>query len=88
MVCTRTGDFALDVPEASGARAGAAPTGPHGAAPASPPPPPPVSIEQMLATQNDLMQVLMENLVNGGVCQPHHPLVMDSSYVHRGDWSA
>jgi hypothetical protein len=83
MVCTHTGDFALDVPEASGARAGAAatgpcglaPTGPRRAAPRSPspppPPPPPVSIEQLLATQNELMQVLTENLVQCVVRQPH-----------------
>jgi hypothetical protein len=51
MVRTCTGDFALDVPEASGARGGAAPTGPRGIAPTSPPlPPPPVSIEQLLAS--------------------------------------
>jgi hypothetical protein len=51
MVCTCTGDFALDVPEASGARGGAAPTGPRGIAPTSPLlPPPPVSIKQLLAS--------------------------------------
>jgi hypothetical protein len=44
-------------------------------------PPLPVSIEQLLATQNELMRVLMENLVHRGVCQPHHQPVMDSSYT-------
>jgi hypothetical protein len=33
MVRTRTADFILDVPEGSSARCGAAPIGPHGAAP-------------------------------------------------------
>jgi hypothetical protein len=54
MVHTRTGDFILDMPEGSGARRGAVPTGPRGAAPEPPPPPPlplaPMSIEQLLAT--------------------------------------
>jgi hypothetical protein len=48
LVCIHTGNFALDVPEASGARGSAAPTEHHGAAPA--PPPPLVSIEQLLST--------------------------------------
>jgi hypothetical protein len=72
MVCTRTCNFALDVPEVSSAHGGAAPTGPHGVAPTgprgatpmSPPPSPPMSIEQLLATQNKLMWVLTENLVH------------------------
>jgi hypothetical protein len=55
MVHTRTGDFALDVPEAFGACGGAAPTGPRGIAPTGPHgvtpmwPLPLVSIEQLLA---------------------------------------
>jgi hypothetical protein len=79
----RTGDFILDIPKGSGARRGAAPTGPHGAAPEPPPPPPPppVSIEQLLATQNELKQVLTENLMHRGRCQPHHQQVLDSSYT-------
>jgi hypothetical protein len=52
MVCMCTSNFVLDVPEGSGARRGAAPTGPRGAAleapPPLPPPPPPVNIEQLL----------------------------------------
>jgi hypothetical protein len=67
MVHTRTGDFILDMPEDSSARRGAVPTGPRGAAPEPPPPPPlppaPMSIEQLLAMQNELMLVLTENLV-------------------------
>jgi hypothetical protein len=45
MVRTRTGDFALDMPQASGAHARVAATGPRGPTPASPSPPlPPMSI--------------------------------------------
>jgi hypothetical protein len=86
MVCTRTSDFAPDVPESSNARAGAASIGPRGPTPELPPPPPPlpspVSLEQLLAMQNELMQVLMENLIHRGGCQPHHLPVMDSSYTN------
>jgi hypothetical protein len=73
MVRMCTGNFTLDMLESSGARAravangpcGSAPTGPHGATPPSPPPPPSlVSIEQMLATQNELMRVLTENIMH------------------------
>jgi hypothetical protein len=85
MVRTCIGNFAPDVPESLNARARAAATGPHGPAPElpppSPPPPPSVSIEQLLATQNKLMRVLMENLMHRGVHQPHHQPVMDSSYI-------
>jgi hypothetical protein len=80
-----TVNFSLDVPESSDACAraaatghhGAAPTGPRGATPEPPPPPlappPPMSIEQLLATKNELM--------HHGVRQPHHQLEMDSSYT-------
>jgi hypothetical protein len=85
MVHTCTSDFILHVPEGSGARRGAAPTGPCGAALEPPPtpslPPPPVSINQLLATQNELMQVLTENLVHRGGRQPHHQMVLDYSYT-------
>jgi hypothetical protein len=85
MVRTCISNFTPDVPESSNARARAAATGPRGPAPElpSPPPPPPpyVSIEQLLATQNELMRVLMENLMHRGVHQPHHQPVMDSSYI-------
>jgi hypothetical protein len=86
MVRTRTGDFVIDVPEGSGAHRGAAPIGPRETAHASPqpppPPPPPVSIERLLATQNELMWVLTENLVHRGGRQPHHHQVLDSSYTY------
>jgi hypothetical protein len=56
MVHTRTfQDAILDIPEGSVGRGrGQVPCG--GA-----PPPPPVSMEQLLATQNDLMRRLVEN---------------------------
>jgi hypothetical protein len=67
MVCMRTGDFTQDVPEPLNAHAGAATNELHNATrgtPLPPPPPPlPVSIEQLLATQNELMRGLTENLV-------------------------
>jgi hypothetical protein len=85
MVHTRTGDFDLDVPEGSGARHGASPIGLRGPTLEAPPPPlpplPPVSIKQLVATQNELMWVLTENLMHHGVHQPHHQPVMDSSYT-------
>jgi hypothetical protein len=50
---------------------------PHGGAP----PPPPVSLEQLLATQNDLMRKLIENDERRGAerQQPRHQ-ERDSSY--------
>jgi hypothetical protein len=65
MVRTCIGDYAQDMSESLNARAGAAVNELHNAARGSPPPPPPLlmSIEQLLATQNELMQVLIENLV-------------------------
>jgi hypothetical protein len=56
MVHTRTSeDSILDIPEGSVGRG-------HGHAPRdSAPPRPPVSLEQLLATQNDLMRRLVEN---------------------------
>jgi hypothetical protein len=73
MVCTHTGDLTQDVPELSNARAGVATNElhnvAHGTHPHPPPPPPPpphplpVSLEQLLATQNELMRVLTENLM-------------------------
>jgi hypothetical protein len=83
MVRTRTGDFALDMPESLNARARAAATRPQGPAPELPPPPPPspMSLEQLLAMQNELMWVLTENLMHCGVHQSHHQPVLDSSYT-------
>jgi hypothetical protein len=76
MVHTRTSkDSILDIPKGSG-RSGRGQV-PHGGAP----PPPPVSLEQLLATQNDLMRRLIENDEHRGVerQQPRHQ-ERDSSY--------
>jgi hypothetical protein len=40
-----------------------------------------VSLEQLLATQNELMRVLMENLVQHEVCPPHRQPGVDTSYT-------
>jgi hypothetical protein len=73
---TRTSeDVILDIPEGSVGRGrGQVPCG--GA-----PPPPPVSLEQLLATQNDLMRRLIENDEHRGAerQQPRHQ-ERDSSY--------
>jgi hypothetical protein len=72
MVHTRTfEDPILDIPEGSvGCGCGQVP---HGGAP-PPPPRPPINLEQLLATQNDLMRRLVENDEHHGVerQQPRH----------------
>jgi hypothetical protein len=79
MVCTRTSDDPiLDIPEGSTERG-------RGQVPCSNAPPPPphplVSLEQLLATQNDLMRRLVENNERRGAKrqQPQHQ-ERDSSY--------
>jgi hypothetical protein len=66
-----TEDAALDIPEGSLSRGHV-----HGQAPhANPPPPPPrapVSIEDLLATQNELMSVLVQNEAHHGMDHPQH----------------
>jgi hypothetical protein len=55
---------------------------PRAAAPLPPPPPPslPVSIEQLLATQNVLIRMLVESHAHHGARRPlHHRQEMDSS---------
>jgi hypothetical protein len=68
MVHMRTIDFTQDVPEPLNARAGAATNELRNSARGTPPPPAPpplpVSLDQLLATQNELMRVLTENLVH------------------------
>jgi hypothetical protein len=82
MMRTRTGDFTQDAPEPSNARAGAAMNELRNAARGTPsPPPPPVSLEQLLATQNELMRVLMENLVHREAHPPHHQPGVETSYT-------
>jgi hypothetical protein len=79
MVHIRTSeDPTLDIPEGSvGCGCGQAPCG---GAP-SPPPHPPISLEQLLATQNDLMKWLVENDEHCGTerLQSRHQ-ERDSSY--------
>jgi hypothetical protein len=70
MVRTRTGNFTQDVPEPSNARVGPAMNELRNAARGTPPPP--VSLELLLATQNELMRVLTKNLVQREVSSPHH----------------
>jgi hypothetical protein len=72
MVRTRaTEDAAFDIPEGSVGRG-------HGRGKAprdNPPPPPPrapISIEELLATQNKLMRVLVQNEAHRGVELPQH----------------
>jgi hypothetical protein len=85
-VHTRTGDFTQDAPESSNARAGATTNELHNAARRTPPPPPPppspVSLEQLLATQNELMRVLTENLVPHEARPPHHQPGVETSYTN------
>jgi hypothetical protein len=76
MVRTRTSeDSILDIPEGSIGRGHD--QVPHGGAP----PPPPVSLEQLLATQNELPRRLIENDERRGTerQQPRHQ-ERDSSY--------
>jgi hypothetical protein len=77
-VHTRTSeDSILDIPEGSVGRG-------HGQVPrGGAPPPPPVSLEQLLATQNDLMRRLIENDERRGTerQQPRHQ-ERDSSYSY------
>jgi hypothetical protein len=81
MVCTCTGDFTQDVPEPSNTHAGVAMNELHNAAHATPKPPPLVSLEQLLAMQNEVMRVLTENLVQREVRPPHRQLGVESSYT-------
>jgi hypothetical protein len=46
------------------------------------PPPPPVSLDQLLAMQNELMRLLMENLVQCEVRSPHRQSGVETSYTN------
>jgi hypothetical protein len=79
MVSTRTSEeLNLDIPEGSAGRGCGQVS--HGNTP-PPPPRPPISLEQLLATQNDLMRRLVENDERRGAerQQPRHQ-ERDSSY--------
>jgi hypothetical protein len=82
MVRTSTGGFTQDVLESSNTHAGAATNELRNAAHVTPPPPPSsVSLEQLLATQNGLMRLLTENLVQREVCPPHRQPEVETSYT-------
>jgi hypothetical protein len=53
----------------------------RGTPPPQPSPPPLVSLEQLLATQNELMRVLTENLVQREVRPPHRQPGVETSYT-------
>jgi hypothetical protein len=81
----RIGNFTQDVPESSNTRAGVATNELRNAARGTPPPPLPppplVSLEQLLAMQNELMRVMTESLVQREVCPPHRQLGVETSYT-------
>jgi hypothetical protein len=71
MVRTRAnGDDVLNVPKGSAAHGRGRGRGQPSRGNA--PPPPPVSLEQLLATQNELMTLLIQNETRSGVEQRHH----------------
>jgi hypothetical protein len=71
-------DPILDIPEGSTGRGRG--QAPRGNAP-PPPPYPPISLEQLLATQNDLMRRLVENdKRHGAECQQPRHQERESSY--------
>jgi hypothetical protein len=77
MVCTRTtDDDVLEIPEGSAPRGRGRRQPSRGNAPL-PPPHPPVSLEQLLATQNELMTLLIQNEARRGVERPQHPQYQD-----------
>jgi hypothetical protein len=83
MVRTRpTKDVALDIPEGSTGYGRGFGQDPCGNPPPPPPPHPPVRIEQLLATQNELMSVLVPNEAHRGVGRPQnlHQQDMNTSY--------
>jgi hypothetical protein len=77
MVRTRaTDDDVLDIPEGSAPHGRGRGQPPHGNAPL-PPPRPPVSLEQLLATQNELMTLLTQNETHHGAERLQHPRHQD-----------
>jgi hypothetical protein len=77
MVRTRTtDDDMLDIPEGSAPRGCGRGQPSRGNAP-PPPPHPPFSLEQLLATQNELMTLLIQNEARHGAERPQHPRYQD-----------
>jgi hypothetical protein len=77
MVRMRTcDDDMLDIPEGSTPR-GRGPGQPSRGNAPPPPPYPPVSLEQLLATQNELMTLLIQNEARHGAERPQHPRYQD-----------
>jgi hypothetical protein len=73
MVCTRaTDDDMLDIPKGTAPRGRGRGHPSHGNAP-PPPPHPLISLEQLLATQNELMTLLIQNEVRRGAECLQHP---------------
>jgi hypothetical protein len=75
-------DHLLDIPETSVGRGQALHASLHGPVPPPRPPCPLVILEPLLATQNELMKMLVENDARRGAGRPQHPRHqdMDSSY--------
>jgi hypothetical protein len=67
-----TDDDMLDIPEGSALR-GRGRGQPSGGNAPPPPPHPPVSLEQLLATHNELMTLLIQNEARRGAERPQHP---------------
>jgi hypothetical protein len=83
MVHTRiTEETIFNIPRPSTSCGQASRGPPHGNAPPSPIPHPSISLKQLLATQNKLMRMLIENDAHRGVGCSQHPWQqdMDSSY--------
>jgi hypothetical protein len=77
MVRTRaTDDDMLDIPEGTAPRGRGRGHPSHGNAP-PPPPHPLISLEQLLATQNELMTLLIQNEARRGAERPQHPRYQD-----------
>jgi hypothetical protein len=80
-----TDDFTQDVPEPLNTRARAAMNELRNASRGTPPPPPLplllMSLEQLLATQNELMRVLTENFVQCEAHPPHRWPGVETSYT-------
>jgi hypothetical protein len=67
-----TDDDVLDIPEGSAPRGRGCGQPSRGNVP-PPPPHPSVSLEQLLATQNELMTLLIQNEARRGAERPQHP---------------